>query len=124
MGFAVSLVQEFAAAHWLNNYQGNCKNIHGHTWKVEVVISGKDLDEAGMLVDFRELKIVLASILETFDHTLLNEISPFDSINPTAEHIARYIYQEVAKAYPEQKIKLVKVWESPNTWASYEEESF
>ncbi|MDD3268903.1 MAG: 6-carboxytetrahydropterin synthase QueD [Syntrophomonadaceae bacterium] len=121
MGFAVSLVQDFAAAHWLNNYQGNCKNIHGHTWKVEVVIAGNQLDDVGMLVDFRDLKKTLVSILEVFDHSLLNEVSPFDTINPTAENIARHIHQEIAKVYPAHKIEFVKVWESPAAWASYNE---
>ncbi|MDD2619371.1 MAG: 6-carboxytetrahydropterin synthase QueD [Syntrophomonadaceae bacterium] len=121
MGFAVSLVQEFAAAHWLKNYQGNCKNIHGHTWKVEVVISGEQLDEAGMLVDFREIKATLAAVLEKYDHTLLNEVRPFDTINPTAENIACYIYHEIKKAFPKHKIVEVKVWESSIAWASYNE---
>ncbi|MEN6349455.1 MAG: 6-carboxytetrahydropterin synthase QueD [Syntrophomonas sp.] len=122
MSFEVSIVQEFAAAHWLNNYNGNCRNIHGHTWKTEIIISGDQLDEVGMLVDFREVKKVLAAIIERFDHCLLNEVRPFDSINPTAENIARYIYQEAQKQFENNKIILVKVWESSSAWASYKED--
>lgn len=122
MGFEVSMTQEFAAAHWLDNYEGNCKNIHGHTWKVEIIVSGEQLNEAGMLVDFREVRKVLASIVARFDHGLLNNISPFDKLNPTAENIAQYIYCEAKNYFENQKIVLVKVWESSSAWASYRED--
>ncbi|MBC7076594.1 MAG: 6-carboxytetrahydropterin synthase QueD [Syntrophomonadaceae bacterium] len=124
MGFEVSVCQDFSAAHWLDYYEGKCSNIHGHTWTVEVSISGNKLDESGMLVDFRYIKGALNTILDKLDHTLLNEVSPFDTINPTAENIARYIYYEMQGKikFTECKVKKVKVWESPTTWASYREE--
>lgn len=122
MGFKVSVTQEFAAAHWLDNYPGQCSRIHGHTWKVELEISGNHLDDIGMLVDFRDMKDILSSILKQFDHTLINELAPFDKVNPTAENLARYIYNEAKAMIKMHQIEQVKVWESPVAWASYGED--
>lgn len=119
MGFEISVRQDFAAAHRLNDYEGNCRNIHGHTWRVEVSISGKQLDKSGMLIDFRDLKLLLSNVLKRFDHGFLNEISPFDRINPTAENLAVYIYNEVQKKLAEHKVENVRVWESENACASF-----
>ncbi|MBO8158364.1 MAG: 6-carboxytetrahydropterin synthase QueD [Thermosyntropha sp.] len=121
--YELGVIQEFAAAHKLNNYEGNCRNIHGHTWKVEIVVEGEKLDENGMLIDFRELKKIAACLIaEKYDHRFLNEIAPFDKINPTAENIAHQIYIDVKKKLPDGiKLKSVKVWESSNAYALYKE---
>jgi 6-pyruvoyltetrahydropterin/6-carboxytetrahydropterin synthase len=117
----LSVSQSFDAAHFLNGYPGNCANIHGHTWKVEVTITGSKLDSLGMVVDFREVREKLAKVLEQFDHVLINEIAPFDRINPTSENLAYFIFQQMKKQLEGFQLKLVKVWESENTWVAYEE---
>lgn len=124
MAYELGIIQEFAAAHKLNDYPGNCSNIHGHTWKVEIIVRGKQLDSTGMLIDFRELKKIAASIIkEKYDHRFLNEVEPFDKINPTAENIAREIYKEMKNLLEDTaEVKKVKVWESSTAYAVYREE--
>jgi len=119
--FEISVSQDFAAAHKLNDYQGQCSNVHGHTWKVEIKICTEELDASGMVVDFRDIKAVLAKILARYDHCFLNEIGPFDRINPTAENIAREIYCEFKHASPATNLNMVRVWESSNCCAVYRE---
>lgn len=121
MPYQLSVSQSLDAAHFLNGYPGNCANIHGHTWKVEVTIIGSKLDSLGMVVDFREVREKLAKVLEQFDHVLINEIAPFDRINPTSENLAYFIFQQMKKQLEGFQLKLVKVWESENTWVAYEE---
>lgn len=85
---------EFAAAHALRHYKGKCEAIHGHNFSVEAVVEGSTLTEdTELLADFSDLKKDLAKVLETLDHKDLNAVPPFDSINPSSENLARYIYQ-------------------------------
>lgn len=125
--FELTIICDFEAAHRLPDYPGKCCRLHGHNWKVEVTVTGSALDKLGMLVDFKELKQQVNDVLSTLDHYYLNEISPFDRINPTAENIAQYIYREVSKtaliahSSRELKITQVKVWESPHSAAAYRE---
>ena len=93
--FEVAVEQSFASAHALRNYKGRCENVHGHNWKVRVVIEGEKLDQTGMLVDFLDVKSFMGEILDRIDHQFLNEIPPFDVINPSAENIAEYFYQQM-----------------------------
>jgi 6-pyruvoyltetrahydropterin/6-carboxytetrahydropterin synthase len=120
--FEVSVEHTFAAAHALRNYHGKCENLHGHNYRVQVKVLGPELDEAGMLVDFVELKRLLRGATERLDHHNLNEISPFDAINPSAENIAKYLYEEISgKLRPENAAVLdeVKVWETDIQFACY-----
>lgn len=96
--FEVSVEETFAAAHALRAYRGKCENLHGHNYRVEVTLEGEQLDGAGLLVDFVELKRWLRTIIERLDHRLLNEVAPFDRLNPTAENMARYFYEEISRA--------------------------
>lgn len=122
MSFEVTVIKEFAAAHRLNNYQGNCSQVHGHTWKVELVVVGDELDEIGMHIDFRYLKSVLEQIVDKYDHTYLNELEPFDKINPTAENLSREIFKQATEILTNYKVRMVKVWESPSAYITYREE--
>ncbi|NLB87967.1 MAG: 6-carboxytetrahydropterin synthase QueD [Syntrophomonadaceae bacterium] len=122
MSFEVTVIKEFAAAHIINNYQGNCSRIHGHTWKIELTVVGDQLDELGMHIDFRYLKSVLEQITNKYDHTLLNDIEPFNEINPTAENLAREIYKQAKGILENYSVKQVKVWESPTAYVTYREE--
>src|ERR1022692_3046414 len=93
--FEVAVEQGFASAHALRNYKGRCENTHGHNWRVEVVIEGERVDDTGMLVDFIDVKNLMARIIDPIDHQFLNEIAPFDVVNPSAENIAEYFYQKM-----------------------------
>jgi 6-pyruvoyltetrahydropterin/6-carboxytetrahydropterin synthase len=121
--FEVAVEQSFASAHALRNYKGRCENVHGHNWKVRVVIEGEKLDATGMLVDFLDVKSLLGEILDRIDHQFLNEIPPFDSINPSAENIAEYFYQQLTGKFAETpvpvRIREVKIWETEIQSATY-----
>jgi len=94
--FEVSVEQVFAAGHALRNYKGKCENIHGHNWRVRVVIEGERLDDTGLLVDFIDVKDLMGSVIARLDHQFLNEVAPFDVKNPSAENIAEYFYREMS----------------------------
>jgi 6-pyruvoyltetrahydropterin/6-carboxytetrahydropterin synthase len=121
--FEVAVEQSFASAHALRNYKGRCENVHGHNWKVRVVIEGEKLDPTGMLVDFLDVKSFMGEILDRIDHQFLNEIPPFDSINPSAENIAEYFYQQLIGKFAETpvpvRIREVKIWETEIQSATY-----
>lgn len=121
--FEIHVSAEFEAAHRVAGYNGKCDRLHGHSWIVEVSVTGKKLDNLGMLVDFKVVKGRLRDLLETLDHQYLNELPAFaDGHNPTAEHIAKYVYEEMAKAEffdDNVKLKYIQVWESPKSSAIY-----
>jgi len=121
--FEVAVEQSFASAHALRNYKGRCENVHGHNWKVRVVIEGEKLDATGMLVDFLDVKSFMGEILDRIDHQFLNEIPPFDSINPSAENIAEYFYQQLTGKFAETpvpvRVREVKIWETEIQSATY-----
>ncbi len=110
----------FDAAHALVGYPGVCRNLHGHTWDVEVTVTGTELDEVGIVYDFKDLKDNLMSILDTYDHKYLNDVPPFNEINATAENLARVIYEQMEALLPEG-VELVEigVWESPIAKLTY-----
>jgi 6-pyruvoyltetrahydropterin/6-carboxytetrahydropterin synthase len=123
--FELTTIVDFEAAHCLPDYPGKCSRLHGHNWKVEVTVNGRELDHIGMLVDFRELKKEVSRVIDTLDHYYLNEIEAFREANPTAENIAKYIYTELSHGFSTGRgvgIKAVKVWESSHSSAQYREE--
>jgi 6-pyruvoyltetrahydropterin/6-carboxytetrahydropterin synthase len=110
----------FAAAHSLRNFKGRCEALHGHNWRVEVVVGGSQLDEAGLLMDFGELKKLMNLALDRLDHHHLNEVPPFDVINPSSEYISRHLYQEIAQGLPAHvRMLRVSAWESDDSRATY-----
>jgi len=121
--YELTILSDFAAAHNLRGYEGECENLHGHNWKVEVMVTSKELNKIGLAVDFRVLKKMLEGILEKLDHKYLNEILPFDKENPSSENIARYIFNQFKKGIKGKGIKVarVRVWESDNAAATYYE---
>lgn len=114
--FELMVEDTFSAAHQLLGYQGPCENLHGHSFKVQIFIEGNRLKKEGYLIDFREIKTVLKEILAEFDHHNLNEVSYFKEQNPTAENIAKVIYEKMGNKFP---IIKTTVWESATTSASY-----
>ncbi len=118
--YYVTVKTEFAGAHQLRGYRGKCENLHGHNWKVEAVIRGPRLDGAGMLVDFVELKAKLADLIGELDHRNLNELEPFRVDNPSAENIARHLYEGLARAMPPGvSVDRVTVYETDRCAATY-----
>ncbi len=121
--FEVSVEETFAAGHALRGYKGKCENTHGHNYRVRVTLAGPKLDSTGLLYDFVHLKEVIRRVIGSLDHRYLNEFSPFDAINPSAENIALHIYEEIAKELHEAPngagIASITVWETDNTFATY-----
>jgi 6-pyruvoyltetrahydropterin/6-carboxytetrahydropterin synthase len=111
----------FDAAHYLPNYQGKCENLHGHRFKVVARLEAAGLDETGLAYDFTRLKQHLRETLARFDHTCLNDLSPFDKIGPSSENIAATIYDSLQAHFRDSSVKLVgvEVWESPTTGVAY-----
>ena len=121
--YRLKIITSFAAAHCLINYQGDCENLHGHNWKVEVVVTAGELDKAGLGIDFKILKRETNLLLKTLDHKYLNELPPFFDTSPSSENLARYIYNELSLKLNNANIKveMVTVWESDFASASYYE---
>jgi 6-pyruvoyltetrahydropterin/6-carboxytetrahydropterin synthase len=121
--FEVSVEQTFAAGHALRNYKGSCENVHGHNFKVLVTIEGQKLDNAGLLIDFLDLKASMQDVIAKLDHRFLNDIAPFDVLNPSAENMAEYFYKELAQGIESNpvpiRIREVKVWETDIQSATY-----
>lgn len=121
--FEIKVEAEFEAAHRIAGYPGKCDRLHGHSWTVQARAVGHELDELGMLVDFKKIKGALRALLETLDHQFLNELPPFSAgLNPTAENIARYIYESLEQEPSLQgkaRLKAVEVWESPKSSVVY-----
>jgi 6-pyruvoyltetrahydropterin/6-carboxytetrahydropterin synthase len=121
--FQVSVDETFSAGHALRGYQGKCENPHGHNYKVRILLEGPGLDSIGLLFDFTHLKRVIRGIVEGVDHKFLNDQAPFDIINPSAENLAKFFYDETSRqmtAMPEgARIARVTVWETDTTSATY-----
>ncbi len=119
--FELTVEETFAAGHALRNYHGKCENVHGHNYRVEVTLAGTELDSAGLLLDFVEVRRVLHAVVDRMDHRFLNELPPFDTLNPSAENMARYIYDEVSRGLPAERVAVaaVKLWETPTASVTY-----
>jgi 6-pyruvoyltetrahydropterin/6-carboxytetrahydropterin synthase len=117
--YTVRIEDTFAAAHYLTRYHGKCENLHGHNYRVRVYVTGEELDEGGMLLDFGVLKKTVKGILNTLDHGLLNDLPYFSNGDPSAERIARFIYEETEKALPDAGLNRVEVFETDINMAAY-----
>ena len=111
----------FAAAHNLINYQGDCENLHGHNWRVEVTVSARELDKAGLGIDFKILKKQTNQLLDRLDHKHLNELEPFREVSPSSENICRFLHEQLSQVLNNENVHVEKVtvWESENACASY-----
>lgn len=119
--YHLTIQTHFAAAHNLLNYQGDCENLHGHNWKVEVTVKTDQLDRAGLGIDFKILKQQTKLIMADLDHKYLNELDAFKGISPSSEHISAYIFNRLVDGLGDDKVAVEKVtvWESDNAYASY-----
>jgi 6-pyruvoyltetrahydropterin/6-carboxytetrahydropterin synthase len=124
--FEVTVEDSFAAGHYLRNYKGKCENPHGHNYKVRVTLAGKELDKAGLLLDFKDLREVMKHVTDRFDHQMINELEPFTVMNPSAENLAKYFYEETngrlrSATNGRVWVKTVTVFETDTTTATYSE---
>lgn len=124
--YEVTVEDSFAAGHYLRDYKGKCENPHGHNYKVRVTLIGAALDKAGLLLDFKDLKEVMKHVTDRLDHQMLNEIEPFIVLNPSAENLAKYFYDQTngrLKSLTSGRVavKDVTIWETDTTTARYSE---
>ncbi len=121
--YTLKIITSFAAAHNLTHYQGECENLHGHNWKVEVSVTARELDKSGLGIDFKILKAETIALLKTLDHKYLNELDPFLKLSPSSENISRYLYYTLGERLNNDNIKviMITVWESDAACASYYE---
>jgi 6-pyruvoyltetrahydropterin/6-carboxytetrahydropterin synthase len=123
--YEVEIIANFSAAHRLRNYQGKCEHLHGHNYRVHVAARAASLGEDGMVMDFGDLKQATNLVLDRFDHSYLNEIEPFDRIEPSAENIAAFLFAEIERQlnHKAQALHSVSVWESDTSRATFFRES-
>jgi 6-pyruvoyltetrahydropterin/6-carboxytetrahydropterin synthase len=121
--FEVSVEETFSSGHALRGYKGKCENVHGHNYRVKVTLTGPQLDSIGLLVDFTELKRVLRGIIGRIDHQFLNDLEPFKTVNPSAENLAKYFYDETSQQLTGlpagASIREVTLWETDTASAQY-----
>jgi 6-pyruvoyltetrahydropterin/6-carboxytetrahydropterin synthase len=122
--FELTVESDFSSGHFLRNYRGRCENPHGHNYKVRVTLAGSELDEAGLLLDFKLLKQVMRPVVDRIDHQMLNDLEPFTAMNPSAENIARYFYEQTHQQVAEMthgrvRVKDCTIWETDTTSATY-----
>jgi 6-pyruvoyltetrahydropterin/6-carboxytetrahydropterin synthase len=121
--YKINVSSHFSAAHQLRGYEGACRNVHGHTWKVRVGVLCETTDEMGMAMDFNVLKKVLHRLIDSLDHKFLNDLDMFQTLNPTSENVARYLYKQLREQInlPRARIADVEVWESDKSSVVYYE---
>ncbi len=121
--FEVAVEKTFAAGHALRNYKGKCENVHGHNYRVRVTIEGNSLASNGLLVDFVELKKQLLEIIDRLDHQFINDVEPFTILNPSAENLAKYFYDELSGKLKNSEVPVriaeVRIWETDTSIAAY-----
>jgi len=119
--YTIAIEQHFDAAHFLRGYQGKCEALHGHRYKVVARVDASELNDIGLAYDFTLLKQHLGEIMSRFDHTCLNDVPPFDEINPSSENIAVTVYQELKPKLAGEPVTIasIEVWETPQSWVTY-----
>ncbi len=121
--YTLKVLADFAAAHTLRDYPGACSRMHGHNWKIEAEVVATQLNEIGMAIDFKDIKREVRAIANTLDHYYLNDLEPFQTVNPTAENIAKYFYQELASRINNEHVSVsaLTLWETERACVRYSE---
>jgi 6-pyruvoyltetrahydropterin/6-carboxytetrahydropterin synthase len=124
--YEVTVEREFSSGHFLRNYRGKCENPHGHNYKVRITLKGEALDASGLLLDFKDLKQVMRPVIDRLDHQMINDLEPFKVLNPSAENLAKYFYDETNAnldrvTQGRVRVKNVTVFETDVTTATYSE---
>jgi 6-pyruvoyltetrahydropterin/6-carboxytetrahydropterin synthase len=121
--FQVSVEETFSAGHALRNYHGKCENVHGHNYRVRVTLEGPQLDSIGLLCDFTQVKQVMRQVIGGLDHQFMNDLEMFRTVNPSAENLAKYFYDEVTRGLKDlpagARVRDTMVWETDTTSAQY-----
>ena len=122
--YTLKILTDFASAHTLRGYPGECSRMHGHNWKVEVEVTADGLDQAGMGIDFKLIKQAARDVAGRLDHRYLNDVPPFDTTNPTAENIAAYLYGELSQRLNSARVRVssVTLWETERACVCYTED--
>lgn len=121
--FRLSTKKMISAAHVLRDYDGPCARLHGHNWNVKIEVLSDKLDEVGITVDFLDLDNILWDVIGPFDHNNFNDFPPFDKINPTAENVARYFFDQIKAKLPVHvKINKISIWETDQYLVEYFED--
>jgi len=124
--YEVTVEAGFSAGHYLRNYRGKCENPHGHNYKVRITLTGRELDQAGLLLDFKQLKQVMRPVIDRLDHQMINDIAPFTELNPSAENLAHYFFDETNLQLRQMtdgrvSVKDCTIYETDSTTATYYE---
>jgi 6-pyruvoyltetrahydropterin/6-carboxytetrahydropterin synthase len=124
--FEVTVEDSFAAGHYLRNYKGKCEKPHGHNYKVRITLAGEQLDKAGLLLDFKDLREVMRHVIDRLDHQMINDLEPFTAMNPSAENLAKYFYEQTNNRLNGVtrgcvRVKNVTIFETDTTTATYSE---
>lgn len=119
--YELKVITQFAAAHQLRDFRSKCEKLHGHNWRIEVILTGEGLNNAGLLIDFKEVKEATDGILEELDHSFLNELPQFKDQNPSSENIAAYVFERLSSRLNNNEVRVSKViaWESDDACAGY-----
>ena len=119
--YELMIEAQFSAAHQLRGYKGQCENLHGHNWRVQVTVSSDKLNDIGIAIDFHDLKKLTGEALQNLDHSFLNDVFPFTEINPSSENIAKWLYDSIKKRISDNDVSIssVTVWESDIASATY-----
>lgn len=124
--YEVTVEAGFSSGHYLRNYEGKCENPHGHNYRVLVTLAGRELDTTGLLLDFKLLKNLLRPIVDRLDHQMINDLDPFTELNPSAENLARYFFDQTAPRLAELtagriRLKDCTIFETDTSFARYSE---
>jgi 6-pyruvoyltetrahydropterin/6-carboxytetrahydropterin synthase len=121
--FELMVETDFSAAHQLRGYKGKCENLHGHNWRVQIIVSSDKLNDIGIVIDFHEIKEISREVISQLDHSFLNDVFPFTEINPSSENIAKWIYDSMYKKIKQKNcaVSSVTVWENDTSSATYYE---
>jgi 6-pyruvoyltetrahydropterin/6-carboxytetrahydropterin synthase len=121
--YEVMIERNFSSAHQLRGYKGKCENLHGHNYKIEIYVRGSELNNIGLLIDFGDIKVAADEVIKYLDHRNINELPPFDvELNPSAENLARFIFEYVASRVDDDRVQVYKVrcFETPTSIATYQ----
>ena len=120
--FEITVDYSFAAGHALRGYKGKCENVHGHNYKVRVTVGGEQLNSIGLVMDFVDLRAAIKALAERLDHRFMNDIPPFDTLNPSAENLAKYFYEGLEPTTRASGVRVhsVTIWETDTTSATYQ----
>jgi 6-pyruvoyltetrahydropterin/6-carboxytetrahydropterin synthase len=123
--YTLKVVVDFAASHILHGHSGKCARLHGHNWKVEAEVQTHDLDHLGVAIDFQDIKTPLRELVEALDHRHLNDLPAFQGVNPTAEHVARYLFRELASRLDDGRVRVnaITIWETERASVRYTEDA-